>query len=102
MTGGYFELVGDFWSVMASLVLLSTEPPANGILPKTQNNMVVCVFDAPITLPPTGDPLVITELADPSNDVSASFSYAIAPGDATGQALKVTESVAALTNQTWY
>jgi hypothetical protein len=99
------ELIGGFWSIRASLVLVSTEPPADGTLPKTQNNIVLCVFDAPITLPPSGEPLVITELADPNNDVSASFSYSVDPndtGDATGATLKANENGALLPDQAWY
>jgi hypothetical protein len=105
LTGGDYELVGGFWSIKASLVLASTEPLADGTLPKTQHNIIVCVFDAPLTLPPSGDPLVITELADPNNDVSASFSYSVDPndtGDTTGATLKATESGAVLTDLTWY
>jgi hypothetical protein len=105
MSGGEFELAGGFWALKASLVLVSTEPPADGTLPKTQNNIIVCVFDAPTTLPPSGDPLVITELADPNNDVSGSFSYSVDPndtGDPTAATLKATESGAVLTDLTWY
>jgi len=85
--------------------LMATEPPADGTLPKMQNNIIVCVFDAPITLPPSGDPLVTTELADPNNDVSSSFSYSVDPndtGDPTGATLKATENGAVLPDQTWY
>jgi hypothetical protein len=105
LTAGNLELIGGFWAIRASLVLVSTEPPADGTLPKTQNNIIVCVFDAPITLPPTGDPLVITELADPNNDVSASFSYSVDPndtGDPTGATLRASENGAVLPDQTWY
>ena len=85
--------------------LLSSEPPADGTLSRTQNNIIVCVFDAPIALPPSGDPLVITELADPNNDVSVLFSYSVDPndtGDPTGQTLKASEAGAVLTDVTWY
>jgi len=105
MTGGDFELVGGFWALKASLLLVSIEPPADGTLPKTQNNIIVCVFDAPIVLPPSGEPLVITELPDPNNDVSASFSYSVDPndtGDSTGATLKASEVGPVLTDQTWY
>jgi hypothetical protein len=101
-TGGDFELVGGFWSIKASLVLVSTEPSADGTLPKTQNNIIVCAFDAPVALPPSGEPLIITELADPNNDVSGSFTYAIDPGDPTGATLKATEGGVVLTDLTWY
>jgi len=85
--------------------LTTTEPPADGTLPKMQNNIIVCTFDAPIALPPSGEPLVITELADPNNDVSSSFSYSVDPndtGDPTGATLKATENGAVLPDQTWY
>ena len=105
MSGGDFEVVGGFWAIKARLVLVSTEPPADGTLPKTQNNIIVCVFDAPIALPPVGDPLVIVELADPNNDVSSSFTYSVDPnntGDATGATLKAAESGPVLSDRTWY
>lgn len=105
MTGGAFEVVGGFWAIRASLVLVSTEPVANGTLPKTQNNIIVCVFDAPVALPPAGDPLIITELADPNSDVSSSFSYSVDPshtGDPAGRTLKAAENGEVLLNQTWY
>jgi hypothetical protein len=85
--------------------LMTTEPPTDGTLPKMQNNIIVCVFDAPITLPPSGDPLVIAELADPNNDVSSSFSYSVDPndtGDLALATLKATENGAVLPDQTWY
>jgi hypothetical protein len=85
--------------------LTTTEPPADGTLPKTQSNIIVCTFNAPVALPPSGDPLVITELADPNNDVSSSFSYSVDPndtGDPTGATLKATENGAVLPDQTWY
>jgi len=92
-------------NVVTTPSLIASEPPANGTLPKTQNNIIVCVFDAPIVLPPTGDPLLIVELADPNNDVSGSFIYSVDPndtGDPTGATLKATENGEVLLDQTWY
>jgi len=105
MSGGDLELVGGFWALRPALVLVSTEPPADGTLPKTQNNIIVCTFDAPITLPSSGDPLAITELADPNSNVTSSFTYSVDPndtGDPTGATLKATENGAVLPDLTWY
>jgi len=85
--------------------LVSTEPAVDGSLPKTQNNIIACVFDRAISLPPAGNPLVIVELGDPNTDVSSSFGYSIDPndtGDPAGATLKATESGAVLVDQTWY
>jgi hypothetical protein len=105
LSGGDFELVGGFWAVKASLVLVSTEPPADATLPKTQNNVIVCVFDSAVEMPSVGEPLMIVELADPNNDVSTSFSYSVDPndtGDPTGRTFKAIESGPVLPDQTWY
>ena len=103
--GGATDMGADQISGVENANLVSTEPPVDGTLPKTQNNIIVCVFDAPITLPPSGDPLVITELADPNNDVSTLFAYSVDPndtGDPTGATLKATEGGPVLTDLTWY
>jgi hypothetical protein len=53
---------------------------------------------------PGGSPLSIVELADPNNDVSASFSHSVDPndaGDPTGATLKATESGPVLTDVSW-
>ena len=84
--------------------LVSTEPAADGTLPKTQNNVITLVFDIQIAMP-GGSPLSIVELADPNNDVSGSFTYSADPndtGDPTGATLKATENGVALLDQTWY
>jgi len=91
-------------SVVSTPSLISSDPNTDGTLPKTQNNVIRLVFNAPITMP-GGDPLVIVELADPNNDLTGSFTYTADPnetGDATGATLKATENGAVLTNLTWY
>jgi len=84
--------------------VIASDPNADGTLPKTQNNVITLVFDIQIAMP-GGSPLNIVELADPNNDVSASFSYSVDPndtGDPTGATLKATENGAVLLDQTWY
>ncbi len=80
-------------------VALAAEPPADGTLPKTQNNVMLLSFPVVISLP-VGSPLVVTELGDPNVDVSASFDYQLDPNDAS--TLKATELGGQLVNQTWY
>jgi hypothetical protein len=85
--------------------LLSSAPPAEGTLCKTQNNSIRLVFDSAIALPPSDEPLVIVELADPNNDLSEAFAYTVDPndtGDPSGATLKAVENGAQLTNLTWY
>jgi len=85
--------------------LVSSEPPADGTLCKTQNNSIGLVFDSAIALPTAGEPLAIVELADPNRDLSASFTYTVDPndtGDPTGATLKAVENGVQLTNLTWY
>jgi len=85
--------------------LVFTEPPADGTLPKTQNNIIVCVFDSAVGLPPVGSPLVIVECADSNDDVSGAFLYSTDPndtGDPTGATLKAIEDATSLVDQTWY
>jgi hypothetical protein len=80
-------------------VALAAEPPADGTLPKTMNNVMLLSFPVAISLP-VGSPLVVTELGDPNVDVSASFDYQLDPNDAS--TLKATELGGQLVNQTWY
>ncbi|HUW81452.1 MAG TPA: right-handed parallel beta-helix repeat-containing protein [Phycisphaerae bacterium] len=81
--------------------LVSSEPPADGSLPKTQNNLILCVFDRPITLPGSGNPLVIKQMMDPSDpndpnwncvDVSETFTYSIDTDDPNGCTLEARET----------
>ena len=102
MSGGDFELVGGFWALKARLVLVSTEPPADGSLPKTQNNLILCAFDASITLPALGNPLVIKDMTNGCVDVSANFIYSIDADDPNGCTLQATENLIQLTDGHWY
>ena len=84
--------------------LISSDPNADGTLPKTLNNVIRLVFNSAITMP-GGSPLVIVELADPNNDLTGSFTYTADPndtGDPSGATLKATENGTVLTNLTWY
>jgi len=92
--------VGADEYVSAVPELISSEPPADGTLPKTQNNVIKLVFSNAITLP-GGDPLVIVQMGG-GPDVSSAFSYQIDPNDPSGATLKAVEQGAQLTNLTWY
>ena len=48
----------DQISSVGNANLVSTEPPADGTLPKTQSNVILLTFDEPISLP-TGPALSI-------------------------------------------
>jgi hypothetical protein len=82
-------------------VLIDTEPDPNGSLPKTQNNLILCVFDRPITLP-AGNPLVIQDMSNGCADVSNLFTYTIDLDDPNGQTLQATENLIQLTDMHWY
>jgi len=107
---GAYEIVGasnpgwqideEFKTPPVLPALVSSEPPADGTLPKTQNNVILLTFDAPITLP-GGDALVIVEMGG-GPDVSSAFAYQLDPNDPNGLTLKATENGAQLTNLTWY
>ena len=88
--------------------MISTEPPPDGSLPKTQNNLILCVFDAPITLP-AGNPLVIQDMTNGCADVSDLFTYAINTDDPNGCTLEAHETDPndpnvhdVLPDMTWY
>jgi len=97
---GEYPDVGADEYVSAVPALLSSEPPADGTLPKTQNNVIKLVFSGAITLP-GGDPLVIARMGG-GPDVSGGFSYQIDPNDPSGATLKAVEQGVQLSNQTWY
>jgi len=78
-------------------VLVSSEPPADGTLPKTQNNVILLTFSGTIALP-AGPALSVVPLGGGA-DVGAMFDYAIEPDGVT---LKAVEQATVLTNQTWY
>ena len=102
MTGGDLELVGGFWALRPSLVLVSTEPDPNGSLPKTQNNLILCEFDRAIELPTAGNPLVIQDMSNGCLDVSDLFVYSIDTDDPNGCTLQAKENLAQLTDAHWY
>ncbi|HUW82610.1 MAG TPA: dockerin type I domain-containing protein [Phycisphaerae bacterium] len=81
--------------------LMSSDPPPDGTLPKTQNNVIRLVFDEPIRFVGSGDPLVIVEL-DGGADVIGAFVCHVDPNDPTGSTLVASEDGVRLANQTWY
>jgi len=85
----------------AAPALVSSEPPAEGTLCKTQNNSIRLVFDSAIALPAAGEPLVIVALGG-GPGVSAMFTYQIDPDDLSGSTLKAVENGVQLSNLTWY
>jgi hypothetical protein len=93
--------IGAYEYAVALPALVSSEPADDGTLPKTASNIIVLSFDSPIALP-VGDPLLVTELGDPNNDVSGAFAYSIDPNDPNGSTLNAIESGAQLADQTWY
>jgi len=82
--------------------LMTTEPPADGSLPKTQNNLILCVFDDSITLPASGNPLVIQDMSNGCADVSNLFTYTIDTDDPNGCTLQAKENLIQLTDGHWY
>jgi len=80
--------------------LVSSEPPADGTLPKTQNNFISLTFDRAIMLPVGVNPLTITEIG--GADVTDRFAYQLDTNDPSGATLKAIENGVQLANQTWY
>ena len=74
------------------MLLIATEPPADGSLPKTQYNLILCVFDDSIALPASGNPLVIKDMTNGCVDVSAKFTYSIDTDDPNGRTLEARET----------
>jgi hypothetical protein len=95
---------GDFVCqfTLDQVSLVACDPANDGTLAKLEDNVIALVFDAPVALPPSGEPLVIVEVADPNNDVSGLFDYDIDPDDPNGHTLLAQESGPQLANQTWY
>jgi len=96
------------WTVLIN-TLASSEPPADGSLPKTQNNLVLCAFDALITLPASGNPLVIKDMTNGCVDVSHLFAYSVDADDPNGCTLEARETDPndpnnhdVLPDMTWY
>jgi hypothetical protein len=91
------------------VTLIASEPPADGSLPKALNNVILCSFDRPITLPGSGNPLVIIDITNGCVDVSASFTYSVDADDPNGTTLEARENVdpndpdsGVLIDLTWY
>ena len=89
--------------------LLATEPAADGSLPKTQSNLILCVFDRSITLPASGNPLVVKDMTNDCTDVSNLFTYSIDADDPNGCTLEGRETDPndpnnhdVLPDMTWY
>ena len=100
----YYKLHADLLASIAAAkpALLPTqcEPPFDGTLPKTQNNVVELVFDGEISLP-AGTPLSIVPIGGGS-DVGGSFSYSLATTNVPNDTLKAVESGTVLSDLTWY
>ncbi|HUW83661.1 MAG TPA: right-handed parallel beta-helix repeat-containing protein [Phycisphaerae bacterium] len=94
---GSFDIGIHEYAVLAALA--SSEPPADGTLPKNQNNVILLTFDAAITLPAGGDPaLSIVPIAGGLEEGDA-FTYSVEPDGVT---LKAIEQGPILTDLTWY
>jgi len=82
--------------------LNSSDPPADGTLPKMQNNVILLRFVEPITLP-AGAALSIRPIGGtPADDVGDQFTYELVETNVADDTLKAKENGAVLTNQTWY
>jgi len=89
------DLGADEYLALPSLV--SSEPPVDGTLPKTQNNLILLTFSAAVTLP-GGPALEIVPLGGGA-DQGGSFGYSVEPDGVT---LKAVEQGTVLAGQTWY
>ena len=76
--------------------LVSSEPAADGTLPKTRNNVILITFDSAISLPGSGAVLSILGGGFEEGDA---FTYSVEPD---GMTLKAVEQGPILTDQTWY
>ena len=76
--------------------LVSSEPPADGTLAKTQNNEVLLTFDSAISLPASGPSLSVF---GGGFEEGGAFTYSVEPDGVT---LKAVEQGAILTDLTWY
>jgi len=76
--------------------LASSNPAADGTLPKTQNNVVLVTFDDDIALP-VGQPAL--SIFGGGFEEGDAFTYSVQPDGIT---LKAVEQGPILTDQTWY
>jgi hypothetical protein len=93
--GGATDMGADQISAVGQPSLVSTEPPADGTLAKTQNNVMLLTFDEAIALP-TGPALSIF---GGGFEEGGAFGYSIEPDGVT---LKAVEQGSMLADQTWY
>ncbi|HUW82674.1 MAG TPA: SUMF1/EgtB/PvdO family nonheme iron enzyme [Phycisphaerae bacterium] len=82
---------------LAEPTLLSSEPPGDGTLPKTQSNVILLTFDNPIELP-SGPPLSVAPIGG-GQDEGDWFLCSVEPDGVT---LKAIEDGAVLLDRTWY
>jgi len=82
---------------LAEPALLSSEPPAEGTLPKTQSNVILLTFDNPIELP-SGPPLSVAPIGG-GQDEGDWFLCSVEPDGVT---LKAIEDGPVLLDRTWY
>jgi hypothetical protein len=96
LTGGELEFcVGP----ACCPVVVSSSPPCDSMLSRTQGNCLFIDFNGPITDPVSGE-VEVRELLDGGAlgaDVTADFTFT-----ASGSTLKVDNTGAPLANQTWY
>jgi len=90
---------GDLGADELLPALVFGEPPADGTLPKTQNNVVLLTFDSEISLPADEAPALTVVPVAGGPDAGGAFAYSIEPDAVT---LKAVEQGSALTNETWY
>jgi len=81
--------------------LLVSEPPTDGTLPRTADNVIELVFNGTISPLPPGSPVSIAPL-DGGGDVAGSFSFELVTTTVTDDTLRAVENGSALPNQTWY
>jgi len=78
-------------------ILVASDPPGDGTLSKTSNNIVLLIFDRPIQMPP-GDALTVTPV-EGGPDLGGLFAYSV---ESDGVTLRAQENTQVLANQTWY
>jgi len=93
-SGSAPDFGGDEYVVLPALV--SSDPAADGTLPKTQNNVMLLTFDSAISLPGSGPALSIFGGGFEEGDA---FTYSVEPDGVT---LKAVEQGPILTDLTWY
>ena len=77
--------------------LVTSEPDADGTVCKTQNNVILLTFDAPIALPDGGGPAL--SIFGGGWEEGGAFTYSVEPDGVT---LRAVEEGPMLTDLTWY